>query len=150
MPENRMPAKVLISKAALSSKIVQAPISPAKARSNAPSGQTRAAARPPGGKTACRRVAACVMDDFGLEPGCLMAASRGSPRISLARQVAMYLCHVALAMSFEAIGRAFGRDRTTVSHACKVIEDRRDDIWFDCRIAALERACGVDNRERAR
>jgi chromosomal replication initiation ATPase DnaA len=90
------------------------------------------------------------MDDFGLEPGCLMAASRGSPRISLARQVAMYLCHVALAMSFEAIGRAFGRDRTTVSHACKVIEDRRDDIWFDCRIAALERACGIDHVGRAR
>jgi hypothetical protein len=35
----------------------------------------------------------------------------------------------------------FGRDRTTVSHACRVIEDSRDDIWLDCRLAALELAC---------
>ena len=90
------------------------------------------------------------MRDFGIEAGCLMASSRGSPRVSLARQAAMYLCHVALGMNFEAIGRAFGRDRTTVAHACRVIEDRRDDIWFDCRMAALERACGIDNVERAR
>jgi chromosomal replication initiation ATPase DnaA len=91
-----------------------------------------------------------VTRDFGVDPGCLMAPSRGSPRVSLARQVAMYLCHVAFAMSFAAIGRAFGRDRTTVAHACRVIEDRRDDIWFDRRIAALERACGVENGERVR
>jgi hypothetical protein len=39
------------------------------------------------------------------------------------------------------IGRAFGRDRTTVAHACRAIEDRRDDIWFDCRLATLELIC---------
>ena len=52
----------------------------------------------------------------------------------------MYLCHVVHALTFEAIGRVFGRDRTTVSYACRVVEDRRDDIWFDCRIAT-PRAC---------
>ena len=149
MPEIRLSAKLLPSKA-LSSKGSSAPAAPAKANSDAPSGQARSAASPPGGRKTCRRVAACVMRDFGVDRGCLMAPSRGSPRVSLARQVAMYLCHVAFAMNFEAIGRAFGRDRTTVAHACKVIEDRRDDIWFDCRMAALERACGVDNAERAR
>jgi chromosomal replication initiation ATPase DnaA len=101
-------------------------------------------------KAVCRRVGVCVMRDFGLDVGCLLAPSRGSPRASLARQVAMYLCHVAFAMSFEAIGRAFGRDRTTVAHACRVIEDRRDDIWFDCRIATLERVCGAGDKECAR
>lgn len=87
-----------------------------------------------------RRVSACVTRDFGVGPGELNAPSRGSPSTALARQVAMYLCHVGFAMSFEAIGRLFGRDRTTVAHACRVVEDRRDDIWFDCRIAALELA----------
>ncbi|MGN6286207.1 MAG: helix-turn-helix domain-containing protein [Afipia sp.] len=106
--------------------------------------------RPSDSKAICPQVLACVTHDFRVDPGCMMAPSRGSPRVSLARQVAMYLCHVAFAMSFAAIGRAFGRDRTTVAHACRAIEDRRDDIWFDCRIAALERACGVDTGERAR
>jgi hypothetical protein len=53
----------------------------------------------------------------------------------------MYLLHVDYALSCETIGRMFGRDRTTVSHACRVIEDSRDDIWLDCRLAALELAC---------
>lgn len=91
-------------------------------------------------QSAHRCVLACVTQDFGLALGELNAPSRGSPRTALARQVAMYLCHVGFSLSFEAIGRVFGRDRTTVAHACRVIEDRRDDIWFDCRIAALELA----------
>lgn len=95
-------------------------------------------------ETAARRVVlVCVMRDFGVEPDDLNAPSRGSPRAALARQVAMYLCHVGFSLSFEAIGRLFRRDRTTVAHACRVIEDLRDDIWFDCRIAALELACAA-------
>ncbi|HEY0330415.1 MAG TPA: helix-turn-helix domain-containing protein [Rhodopseudomonas sp.] len=90
-----------------------------------------------------RRVVGCVAADFGLDPALLTAAPRGSPRVALARQVAMYLSHVGFALSFETIGRLFGRDRTTVGHACRVVEDSRDDIWMDCRLAALERLCGV-------
>ncbi len=36
------------------------------------------------------------------------------------RQIAMYVCHVALGLSQSEIGLAFGRDRTTVGHACAV------------------------------
>ena len=54
----------------------------------------------------------------------------------------MYLAHVGFALSFEGIGRVFGRDRTTVSHACRVIEDCRDDLSLDCRLSALEMICG--------
>jgi hypothetical protein len=46
-------------------------------------------------------------------------------------------------LSFEAIGRAFDRDRTTVSHACRVVEDSRDDVGLDHRLAALEAMCTV-------
>lgn len=56
-----------------------------------------------------------------------------------ARQIAMYVCHVVLGLSLSEIGRAFDRDRTTVAHACHVVEDRRDDPAFDGFVGALER-----------
>jgi chromosomal replication initiation ATPase DnaA len=89
----------------------------------------------------CRAVTACVAIDFALDVADLEALVRGSQRVALARQIAMYLAHVGFGLSFEAIGRAFDRDRTTVGHACRVVEDGRDDIWFDCRIATLELIC---------
>lgn len=74
-------------------------------------------------------------------------ASGGRPRSGVARrrslchlrQIAMYVCHVVLQMSLTDIGLAFGRDRTTVGHACKVIEDRRDDQAYDEFVSAIER-----------
>jgi Bacterial dnaA protein helix-turn-helix len=55
------------------------------------------------------------------------------------RQIAMYVSHVTLRMSMVDIGAAFGRDRTTVSYACQVVEDRRDDRHFDRFITGIER-----------
>lgn len=55
------------------------------------------------------------------------------------RQIAMYVCHVSLSIPLSEIGQAFGRDRTTVSHACHVVEDRRDDSAYDELIATVER-----------
>lgn len=55
------------------------------------------------------------------------------------RQIAMYVCHVVLRLSQSDIGAAFGRDRTTVGHACNVVEDRRDDAAFDAFVSAIER-----------
>ena len=58
------------------------------------------------------------------------------------RQVAMYICHVVLRLSLSDIGAAFGRDRTTVGHACNVMEDRRDDASFDAFVSTIERVVG--------
>ncbi|MGQ3211586.1 MAG: helix-turn-helix domain-containing protein [Shinella sp.] len=55
------------------------------------------------------------------------------------RQIAMYVCHVVLRLSQSDIGVAFGRDRTTVGHACNRVEDRRDDVAFDAFVSAIER-----------
>ncbi|MDO9417314.1 helix-turn-helix domain-containing protein [Pararhizobium sp.] len=55
------------------------------------------------------------------------------------RQITMYVCHVALRLSMSDVGQAFGRDRTTVAHACGVVEDRRDDASFNDFIAVIER-----------
>jgi chromosomal replication initiation ATPase DnaA len=50
----------------------------------------------------------------------------------------MYLAHVHGGLSYTEIGRLFARDRTTVAHACCVIEDRREDAAFDRAIGLLE------------
>lgn len=55
------------------------------------------------------------------------------------RQISMYVCHVALSMPYGDIAEAFGVDRTTVSHACHVVEDRRDDPGFDTFVSTVER-----------
>jgi chromosomal replication initiation ATPase DnaA len=72
-----------------------------------------------------------VIQVFGVAHGELHRLSRGKANVALARQVAMYLAHVACRLSLTDTGKLFGRDRTTVAHACAVIEDRRDDPLFD-------------------
>lgn len=78
----------------------------------------------------------------------LLASSRRRAGVARARQLAMYLAHVVLSHSLTAVGEAFGRDRTTVSHACALIEDMRDDPAFDAAVSRLESALqswGGDN-----
>jgi chromosomal replication initiation ATPase DnaA len=77
---------------------------------------------------------------FGVEIGDLWATTRGSPRTAFARQVAMYLAHVVCGLSLTEVGNLFGRDRTTVAHACNVVEDGRDDPELDRRLEHLEHA----------
>jgi chromosomal replication initiation ATPase DnaA len=43
-------------------------------------------------------------------------------------------------MSLARVAIAFDRDRSTVAHACHIIEDRRDDPEFDAWIESLEDA----------
>lgn len=68
----------------------------------------------------------------------LQASTRRKAPVALARQVAMYLVHVTLSMNLTRVGRAFGRDRSTASHACQHIEELRDDPQFDRLLECLE------------
>lgn len=68
----------------------------------------------------------------------ILSPSRCRVGVARARQLAMYLAHVVLSHSLTAVGEAFGRDRTTVSHACGLIEDLRDDPRFDAEVSRLE------------
>jgi chromosomal replication initiation ATPase DnaA len=63
---------------------------------------------------------------FEVDINDLQSETRGSPRVAFARQVAMYLAHVVCGLSLTEVGALFARDRTTVSHAYSVVEDRRD------------------------
>jgi chromosomal replication initiation ATPase DnaA len=86
-------------------------------------------------------VAFCVARDFGLEVSDLFGPTRGAPRVAFARQVAMYLAHTGFELGFATISRVFDRDPTTVSHACHIVEEGRDDLWLDCRLEVLELFC---------
>ena len=68
----------------------------------------------------------------------LQARTRRRARIAFARQVAMYLAHVACGLTLTQVGALFGRDRTTVAYACGIVEDRRDDPIFDVFLDHLE------------
>jgi len=77
---------------------------------------------------------------YEVEHSQLVSKTRGRKKTAFARQVAMYLAHTAGGLSLTAVGRMFGRDRTTVAHACALIEDTRDEPAFDRSLAHLESA----------
>ena len=78
----------------------------------------------------------------------LRKAGRPVEPVSRVRQIAMYVAHVVLRLTQGEVGRGFGRDRTTVVHACKVIEDMRDDPEFDRVVAVVERVADAAFRAR--
>ena len=87
--------------------------------------------------SACRDIESLVSSTFSVPLDDLRKPSRSSPRTAFARQVAMYLAHVELDLSPSIVGSHFGRDRTTVSHACGRVEDRRDDPTLDTALLCL-------------
>lgn len=83
-------------------------------------------------------IEAAIGEIFGVACKDIAASSRGKAPVALARQAAMYLAHVSCGLNLTDVGTVFGRDRTTVAHACAVIEDRRDDPVFDRALELME------------
>ena len=88
--------------------------------------------------TDCSHICMIVCSVFQLPLQALFQAKRGSAHQALARQYAMYLMHVCCGMSFSDVGRFLGRDRTTVSHACQVIEEHREREVIDWSLNVIE------------
>lgn len=88
----------------------------------------------------CAVLEQLVIRAFELPHTTLRAGQRGRAPTAFARQVAIYLAHVHLGRTITAAARQFGRDRTTASHAVRVVEDRREDPDVDRRILAVEKA----------
>ena len=84
--------------------------------------------------------AAAAAAAMGAPFAALTAPTRRAPTVARARQLAVYLHHVALGASLSACARVFVRDRATIRHACARIEDMRDDPRFDRGATRLERA----------
>lgn len=80
---------------------------------------------------------------FGVDPTLMGQSSRGRAEVARARQVAMYLAHVMCGMSLTNVGELYERDRTTVAHACQIVEDLREATQFDQAIQHLEFALAI-------
>lgn len=78
----------------------------------------------------------------------LRKPGRSPLAVSRVRQIAMYVSHVILGLGMRDIGCGFGRDRTTVLHACQVVEDMRDDADFDAIVHSVERVAAAVLRFR--
>jgi hypothetical protein len=89
----------------------------------------------------CRLAEVAVAATFSVPLGELRAATRCRADAAFARQVTMYLAHTVLGMSHGAVGGLMRRERTTVAHACRVVEARRDDPATDRIIRMLECVC---------
>jgi Bacterial dnaA protein helix-turn-helix len=83
---------------------------------------------------------------YAAHNGCLLvsqlrSATRTQEAVAATRQKGMYLAHVGLGLTLTDVGLSFGRDRTTVRHACNLAEDYRSCARDDLSLAALE--CGL-------
>lgn len=87
---------------------------------------------------ACSYVIAMVARHENVRYRQLTNSRRGRKSVARARQLAMYFTHVVLGRTLEDVAIAFDRDRTTVSYACNVIEDLRDDRAYEDELSALE------------
>lgn len=85
-----------------------------------------------------REIQRAVSHVFTVSVPELNFSRRGKAPVALARQAAMYVAHVGVGLTMTEVGELFRRDRTTVAHACAVIEDLRDEPGFDYALQCLE------------
>ena len=88
----------------------------------------------------CRIAQELTTEMVMLVGGRLLARRDRRRTLCHVRQIAMYVCHVALQIPHDDIAGAFGRNRSTVGHACMTVEERREDAAFDDFVSAVERA----------
>ncbi|MCS0494216.1 chromosomal replication initiator DnaA [Ancylobacter sp. MQZ15Z-1] len=72
----------------------------------------------------CHMAARLVADETGVPLSEVLHACRLARPVSATRALAMYLAHVGLGVPMSAVGRAFGRHRSTVAHACRTVAPR--------------------------
>lgn len=83
-------------------------------------------------------ILAWVHEVYGISPQRVLQRSR-SKLVVEARSAAMYLARTLTSMSLTELGRAFGRDHTTVLHAVRKIEQERlRDNGLHQRLQRLE------------
>ena len=97
-------------------------------------------------KVIARMAKEVVCEAYGTPHADILSKDRGDARLAQARQASMYLAHVVGQLTLNEVADCFGRDRSTVSHACINIEDRRDSPIFDLQLDYMEKRL----RERMR
>ncbi|MCB1454999.1 MAG: hypothetical protein KDJ48_04120 [Nitratireductor sp.] len=92
----------------------------------------------PGCGIAERMILRLVAHATGCAAEKLTSSDRGTGAQARSRQIAMYLIHTSLSVPYGEVATIFCRDRTTVAHACRTIEDMRDTPAFDDLVCGLE------------
>lgn len=87
----------------------------------------------------CDGVIDMVCAFFNMPTRELRRPGRTSREIAQIRQIAMYVAHVVLRLTMKQVGVGFSRDRTTVLHACHMVEDMRDDDELERIVSHVER-----------
>lgn len=93
-------------------------------------------------KKHCKYAVIFVAEHFGVPISDMMSKTRENAKAAFARQIAVYIAHTTLSLSYTQVAEFFYRDRTTIAHACKTIEDRRDDQCFDAKLCVVENLVG--------
>lgn len=78
-------------------------------------------------------IEAAVCLRFSLQPERLKSCDRHR-KVAWPRQIAMYLTRELTGASLPMIGRHFGRDHTTVLHACRAVTRRLSDPSFHAKV----------------
>ncbi len=91
----------------------------------------------------CERVQDILCACFAISGRDMRSPERSRTEISRARQMGMYLAHVVVGLSLQEVGDGFQRERSTVAHACHVIEDLRDDEEFEEVLLMIEKIIDV-------
>lgn len=68
----------------------------------------------------------------------LRSGQRGNSHVARIRQFGMYIAHTMFGLSMAEVAYAFCRERTTVKHACHLIEDMRENEKFDRSVSSFE------------
>ena len=85
-------------------------------------------------------VGSVVAHSLQVPPAEMFAQTRCRANTALARQIAIYLLHTGVGLSLNQVAPLFRRDRTTVAHACRRVEELRDDVHIDTLLGHLERS----------
>ena len=75
---------------------------------------------------------------FGVPMDALTASETGDGQAVRARQVAMYLSQMVLKLGPREVARAFHRTHPAVLHACRRVEEAREDPSFDRTVEWME------------
>lgn len=133
----------------MQSVLSKTPEPPAQERVPQPSGTCSTAKRR---DEVSLEICECLIDIaaalFSVPSKELRKPGRTALPISRVRQIAMYVAHVVLRLTMSEVGAGFVRDRTTVLHACQVVEDLRDDPEFDRVVHMIERVAFAAFRTR--
>ncbi|MFQ0814916.1 hypothetical protein AVM02_05685 [Brucella anthropi] len=76
---------------------------------------------------------------FGVSGTELRSPLRCRREVARVRQIGMYVAHTVFGLAMRDVAAGFARDRTTVMHACHLVEDMRDDTEFDAIVSTFER-----------